>query len=88
MKVGASTDKIDAELEPVPIPLGLDSLYRSFWSVNTGRTEGSNGYLPISYSEIKAYCELMDEPMTPWEIGTLKMMDATFLDQFNETRES
>lgn len=85
-KAGRSTAAIDKELEPVPIPFGLESLYQTFWQVNTGRGEGQHGFLPISYVELKAFSELMDEALTPWEVGTLKAMDMAFLDQFNKTR--
>lgn len=38
-----------------------------------------NGPLPISYSEIKAWSELTDTPVSPFDVEVLKKIDALFL---------
>jgi hypothetical protein len=37
------------------------------------------GPLAITYTEIKAYVELMGVCLSSWEVGTIKAMDAAFL---------
>lgn len=80
-RLARPTDDIDHELRPLEVPPGFEWLYGTFWSVNSGRGEGINGPLPLSFTELKAYCELMNETLTPWEVETLKSMDRAFLDE-------
>jgi len=40
-----------------------------------------NGPLPITYGELKAYAELMAEPLNPWEVHSLRVMDTAFIDE-------
>lgn len=43
-----------------------------------------NGPLPISFPEIKAYIELLDNPLLPSEVRILKLMDTAFLQVISE----
>lgn len=83
----ADCSSVDEQLKPVEVPYCFNRLLSTFWFINTGRSEGVNGFLPISFSEIKAFCELTDEPLTPWEVETLKVMDRVFLDEIHKLNE-
>lgn len=61
------------------LPDGAEDLWRIFWELGLGRASNGFGYNPISYLEIKAYCDLMAEELTPWQILVLKQMDRVFL---------
>lgn len=50
-----------------------------FLSLHAGRGAGANGPNPLSYSEIKAWCDLCHEDMTPWELDVVKRLDAAWM---------
>jgi len=81
-KAGWSEEQLDEEF-PELIPIKVHpyfSLYKSwFLDLTTARQEGVNGPLPISYSEILAYCQLMDVRLVPDDVVVLKRMDNAFL---------
>jgi len=85
---GRSNPAIEAELKPVDVPLGMERLVDVFWSVNRARQEGQHGPRPISYTELKAFCELTDTPLTPNEVDAVMAMDDTFLKEVSELRNS
>lgn len=78
-EIAATFKGLDAELEPIELMRGTEHLMNVFSRLSSARGAGMNGPLPISHAEIKAYCELMDEHLTPWEIETLRAMDVAFL---------
>ncbi len=81
-KLGKSDEELDEmfkELTLVEIEKGTEHLLSVFSALSSSRAEGVNGPMPISYVEIKTYCELMDENLTPWEIETIREMDREFL---------
>ena len=41
--------------------------------------QGFSGFNPITYQEIKAYNELLEINMSPWEISCIKKMDSIFM---------
>ncbi len=85
--LGMSTSAIDAELEIPSLPPGADRLLHLFNSINSSRGQGFNGPLPISFLEIKAFCELTGEVLTPWEVETIKLLDAAYLDEVDKLGE-
>jgi hypothetical protein len=42
---------------------------------------GMSGPLPTTYTEIKAYAELMGQELTPIEVATLVSMDRAFIEE-------
>lgn len=70
-----------SELEPIAIPPGTEYLFSTFENLSSSRTYGFSGANPISYLEIKSYCDLMNETLSPWEIDTIRLMDTAFLDE-------
>lgn len=50
-------------------------------NLSNTRSEGFNGPLPITYSEIKAYFDLINVKPAPqeWEIALIKSWDVAYL---------
>ena len=69
------------EIAPVELRPGSEYLLAIFSAMANARGSGVNGPLPISHTDIKAYCELMQESLTPWEVETLRAMDNAYLDE-------
>lgn len=80
VKFGRPTDHLDAQLKAPPLSPGTDYLLGHFNRVNRSRAQGMNGPLPTSFTELKAFCELMDISLDPWEVETLQAMDAAYLE--------
>lgn len=61
-------------------------LWQIFWDISSGR--GSNGWgpNPLSFSEIKAWSELQDIPLVPWEVTAIKAMDGAYLRKMNQAK--
>ena len=43
---------------------------------------------PVNYQEIKAYCELTDTELTPWEVETVRMLSDAYVVQLLRSKES
>lgn len=65
-------------LEPPDIPLAVEYLWDLFWQLDGGRSLGF-GLSPLSYSDIGWYGLLMEVEFEPWEVKTIKRMDAARL---------
>tara|TARA_R110002153_G_scaffold58228_1_gene159727 strand:+ start:566 stop:760 length:195 start_codon:yes stop_codon:yes gene_type:complete len=57
----------------------MSYLFTSFLSLSQGRSGGMNGPNPITYPDIKAWVELTGNPLSPREVGTIKLLDATYI---------
>lgn len=84
MKKAGRTDtpafrSIQAELRPVRLVPGSEYLLQIFNDLSDSRGVGMAGPLPITYLEIKAYCELVDLTLTTREVAAIKSMDSVFL---------
>jgi len=55
-----------------------------FLEVNTARQSSGFGPLPISYTELQAWCSLMDEKLSPWEVSMFRLLDNIYLDEANK----
>ena len=51
-------------------------------------TRGSNGFsvMPISYTEMSNYFDLMCEKIEPWEMFVIKRLDSIALQKFSEKK--
>ena len=61
------------------LPRDMAYLWEMFLSLNAGRGGGEGGPDPLSYVEIKAWCDLCEADLTVWELDILKRLDAAFL---------
>ena len=59
----------------IDIPEPVEHLWDWFWELDSVR--GSNGFgpNPLTYSEIRAWSQLTETEITPWEVSVLKKMD-------------
>jgi len=64
---------------PTEFPSLLMYIWSAFCSLNSARTAGFSGPNPITYTEIKAWKELTDTPLGPWDIQVLKRLDQVFI---------
>jgi len=64
---------------PTPFPSLLMYIWSAFIDLNSARTAGFSGPNPITYTEIKAWKELTDTPLKPWDIQVLKRLDQVFI---------
>ena len=57
------------------LPESCASVWR--WFIDLHNARGSNGFgiNPINYTEIKAYCDLMDILPEEWEVILIKRLD-------------
>lgn len=70
-----------AALDPIPLETGTEYLLQVFDSLSSTRQFGPAGPFGISHIEIKAYSELMREPLEPWEVAAIRGMDSAYLDE-------
>jgi hypothetical protein len=89
-KAGRSEEELNkrfAELVPVEIVPGTERLLTIFHHLNLSRQSGTSGPNGLQYTEIAAYCDLMNETLTPMEVATIRSMDAAFLEECNKNKD-
>jgi hypothetical protein len=60
-------------------PLELRYVWDMFMSLHAGRGSSESGPNPLSYTEIKDWCDMCDVQLTTWELDLIKNLDAAFL---------
>lgn len=83
-KSGKSKEALDkqfAELEVPSVSTTGKYLLNIFSELSTARQNGMNGPMPITYTEIKAYNELTDAALEPWEVDAIRLMDRVFIQE-------
>lgn len=87
-KMGKTDEEIadmTKELNAITLPEGSGYLLETFRELSDTRRYGFAGNPePISYLEIKAYVDLLDVDLTPWEIQVIKEMDGAFINEYND----
>ncbi len=63
----------------VEFPRLLHHIWIAFCHLNSARQAGFSGPNPITYTELKAWKELTETPLEPWEIEALKKLDQVYL---------
>lgn len=64
---------------PTIFPRLLSYIWSAFVDLNSARTAGFSGPNPITYTEIKAWKELTETPLSAWDIQALKRLDQVFI---------
>lgn len=64
---------------PTIFPRLLMHLWSAFCSLNSARTAGFSGPNPITYTELQAWKELTETPLSSWDIQVLKRLDQVYL---------
>ena len=73
----------DARLKEEPLPYLCIPTWNTFWALHSTRTSTQLGYGPITFSEMKAYSDLMRVTFEPYEVEMLNRMDSAFLAKLN-----
>lgn len=80
--IANATKKVPVELRDQPeLPESAEHVWNWFLELNSGRTASMAGLNTISYSEIKAWAELLKMDLAVWEVNALKALDRAFLDR-------
>lgn len=61
------------------MPEVFSLLWMDFRALDSARSSNGYGANPISFSEIQAYCKMMEIELQPWEIEIIKVFDVTLL---------
>ena len=62
-------------------------LWSAFAEISGSRPQGMGGACGIPLTEIEAWCRLYNVSLSPWEIGTIKAMDAAVVSVWSEQRD-
>jgi hypothetical protein len=66
-----------------------DLAYLWAWFIElSGSRGGGWGPAPITYLEIKSWCDLFNITLEPWELNLIKAMDVKYLTIINEKSKS
>lgn len=79
-QIERTTGKRPSEFPDAPeVPDPVQAVWFTFWELSAAR--GSNGFGPnaLTFTEIQAWSDLSDQPLSPWEVRALKVMDAEYL---------
>lgn len=75
-----ASGKVPVELQDQPeLPESAVHVWEWFLELNSGRTASMAGLNVISYAEIKAWAELLNEKLAVWEVNAIKALDRAFL---------
>lgn len=69
-----------------PFPDRLSYLWEAFLSLHSGRTYGAMAPNPLSWSDIKAWNDLMDANLKEWDVRAIKALDMLWLKIMGEAR--
>lgn len=70
LQVFHQTGRWDDRLDMVQVPVEGEHLWKWYWEIRRDQA--------ISLAEIEAFCRLNSLRLSPWEVGTLREMDAEF----------
>lgn len=88
MSVWQQTGERPKELDNlVELPAAFYSAWKIFIHLHNARTSSGFGINPIPYSEIEAYCRLMNEELEEWEVSLIREFDSVALAQFSKEQE-
>lgn len=71
--------RLEALEPPTPFPMLLEHVWSVFIVLSNSRTTGFSGPNPITYEQIKAWKELTETPIDPWEIQAVIRLDRVYM---------
>jgi len=83
-QLGKSLEEVEEFNSDALFPDAASHLWSSFLQLHEGRTYGMSGPNPISYDIIKAWCELTNVTLAPWEIEIIKSLDNLWIKTIGE----
>ena len=82
--MGRQVDELQNLIE---LPDACRHVWYWFHDLNNTRSEGFNGALPITYTEIKSYFDLQKLEPQDWELSLLKRFDIAFLNHLRSKQD-
>ena len=73
------------ELQMPEFPDVAHHIWDTFLSLHAGRSYGMSGPNPLSWGDIKAWCDLTGVHLEPWEADMLKALDMVWVRAMNES---
>lgn len=67
------------DLDGPPFPNNVSHIWSLFIELSGTRPVGFSGPLPITYTEIKSYCDLSGIEIRPYEVSAIKYLDNIFI---------
>lgn len=64
---------------PTQFPNGLTHVWSAFIALSNSRGSAYAGPNPITYDQIKAWKELTETPLLPWEVEAIKRLDTVYM---------
>ena len=58
-------------------------VWYAFITLSNTRSAGFSGPNPITYEQIKAWKELTETPISPWEVTVIKRVDTVYMGTVN-----
>ncbi|CAB4139429.1 hypothetical protein UFOVP346_46 [uncultured Caudovirales phage] len=82
-KVEEQIGRTPEALKGSEFPELMENVWSVFLFLNATRGQGTNGVLPISYQEIKAWAELTQRELSPWEVDAITRLDRVYMRVIN-----
>lgn len=73
------TGRRPQELEGPEFPHLVSHIWFAFLSLSRGRSQAFSGVAPLSALEIKSWCELSGEYLSPRDFESIKKLDSVFI---------
>ena len=67
--------RIEALEAPTPFPMLISHVWSAFIALSSSRGSGFSGPAPITFEQIKAWKDLTETSIEPWEIEAIKRVD-------------
>lgn len=74
--------------KPTPVPPCFQNVWFAFWELDRTRPNAGFGPMPITFTELKSWCELMGEPLDRGDIQVLGRLDRAYLDEASKKLDS
>ena len=84
--IARQTGRVIPELDVKPLPFTCSEIWKWFMNLNQSRQSGF-GVNAISYSEMKAYFDLINVQPTEDELTLIRMLDNILLDIYNKEQK-
>jgi len=68
---------------PTSFPVLLSNVWSAFITLSGSRSAGFSGPSPISYEQIKAWKEVTETPVEPWQIEAIIRLDKAYMGVYN-----
>lgn len=65
-------------VEPFEFPSVLSKVWSAFCTLSNRRTAGDTGVQPITFEQVKAWKDLTEARVEPWELDVIFKLDDTF----------